>query len=698
MPRTEFKPQPPYMTYPIKQHPVPDDLVFDKVTIELPGTRKPGQTGMYRNAYWPELLTPYNQPLHTCQDVWNSGVAIGGNGPALGYRPRISTNPLKFDNKYVWYSYNEVDERRKAVGAAVSAMFEEGKLTPTEEGGYRTVGIWSINRPEWHMIDLGNQGYNMATVALYDTLGPDAVGYVMEHASLSVVFATAEKIPSLLKLKNTLPALKVIVSIDSLGNTVRPLLTQWATDKGIELYEFDEILELGRKNPAPIIPATPDTLLTICYTSGTTGNPKGAMITHGAMASGLVSTVLGDKFDPGSTFMSYLPLAHIYGRMTETFSLGAGLSIGFFSGDNLRLLEDAQILKPRIFPSVPRVLNRVYAAASVALQAGGIKGALLGKAIEVKTRQLKTTGVREHALWDALVFKKIKMLLGGNIRTITSGSAPLSADVIDFLKIAFNGDICEGYGMTENCGCCTTNFAQDRNAAGTVGVPSAVNELKLVDVPEMGYTSLDKPYPRGELCSRGTNAFSGYFKDPVNTAKTLDSEGWLYTGDVAAIDQYGHVVIIDRVKNIMKLSQGEYVALEKVENTYSTVPVLQSTFVYGDSLRDHLVAVVVPDPVQIVEVAKRVGVIPASAVVAATDRAKLDEITKSEKVYAEVMKAMNAHAKKAGLKGFETVKAVHMTNEPFTAENVLTPTFKIKRKEAHAYFQKELDALYKIKL
>ncbi|KAF8321177.1 long-chain-fatty-acid-CoA ligase [Clavulina sp. PMI_390] len=693
MAKSEFKPELPYMTFPMKEHGMPDSVTYDKVTYELPDSKKPGES-----AFWTELLTPDNQPLHTCQDVWNSGIAIGGNSPALGYRARISTKPLKFDGKYSWYSYNEVEERRKAVGAAVSAMFDEGKLTPTEEGGYRTVGIWSVNRPEWHMIDLANQGYNMVTVALYDALGPDAVGYVIEHAGLSVIFATAEKIPALLKMKTTMPALKVIISIDDLGETVRPLLSQWAADKGVELFEFDQILEMGRKKPAPIIPATPDTLLTICYTSGTTGNPKGAMITHGAMASGLVATVLGDSFTVGSTMLSYLPLAHVYARFVELLCLGVGVGIGFYSGDNLRLLEDAQILKPKIFFSVPRVLNRLYTAAAAALQAGGLKATLLGRAIEVKTRQLKETGARDHALWDMLVFRKIKMLLGGNVQAIKSGGAPLSGDVLNFLKIAFGGDVCEGYGMTENCGCCTANYALDRDAAGTVGAPSAVNELKLVDVPEMGYTSEDKPFPRGELCSRGANTFKGYFKDAENTAKTLDADGWLHTGDVAMIDAKGHVVIIDRVKNIMKLSQGEYVALEKVENTYSTVHLLQSTFVYGDSLRSHLVAVVVPDPVQIIEVAKRVGAIPATSVVATTDRAKLDEIAKDEKVYAEVMTTMNAHAKKAGLKGFETVKAIHMTNEPFTADNVLTPTFKIKRKQAATHFEKELEALYEVQV
>lgn len=212
--------------------------------------------------------------------------------------------------------------------------------------------------------------------------------------------------------------------------------------------------------------------------------------------------------------------------------------------------------------------------------------------------------------------------------------------------------------MTENCGTCCLNYADDNKSSGTVGAPQPVNEVKLVDVPEMGYTSEDKPYPRGELCTRGANHFIGYYKDPENTKKTIDAEGWIHTGDVAAVDYAGRIAIIDRVKNIMKLSQGEYVALEKVENIYSTVSLLQSCFVYGDSLRDHIVAVVVPDPVAITELSRRLGLTIAIGQLDPTNHAVLDEIVRHPKVYEEIMGSMNAEAKKAGLKGYVRINGV----------------------------------------
>jgi len=215
--------------------------------------------------------------------------------------------------------------------------------------------------------------------------------------------------------------------------------------------------------------------------------------------------------------------------------------------------------------------------------------------------------------------------------------------------------------MTENCGTCCLNYSDDNKSSGTVGAPQPVNEVKLVDVQEMGYTSEDKPYPRGELCTRGANHFIGYYKDPENTKKTIDAEGWIHTGDVAAIDYAGRIAIIDRVKNIMKLSQGEYVALEKVENIYSTVSLLQSCFVYGDSLRDHIVAIVVPDPVAITDLSRRLGLTIAVGQLDPTNRAVLDEIAKHPKVYEEIMKNMNAEARKAGLKGYVRVSNIEFS-------------------------------------
>jgi len=283
-------------------------------------------------------------------------------------------------------------------------------------------------------------------------------------------------------------------------------------------------------------------------------------------------------------------------------------------------------------------------------------------------------------------------VLGGQIETITCGSAPISKDAVDFLKIAFSCEIYEGFGMTETTAICTKTLPGDPGSSGTVGPPQSASEIKLVDVPAMGYTSLDKPGPRGELCCRGPVNLPSYYKDPKNTAAAIDDEGWLHSGDIAEIDSCGRIMIIDRMKNIMKLSQGEYVALEKIENVYSASPIIAQIYVHGDSLQDHLVAVVIPDQEQLASIASKV----VEKHVRPADVATLQAVAGDERVIKVIMAELGRQAQRAGLRGFESVKKIHISLEPFTPENdTLTPTLKIKRREAHKMYKDVLDAMYK---
>ncbi|MBA0641096.1 hypothetical protein Goklo_025685, partial [Gossypium klotzschianum] len=197
-------------------------------------------------------------------------------------------------------------------------------------------------------------------------------------------------------------------------------------------------------------------------------------------------------------------------------------------------------------------------------------------------------------LWDKLVFNKIKAKLGGRIRFLSSGASPLSPDVLDFLKICFGCRVVEGYGMTETS-CVISSMEEGDNLSGHVGSPNPACEIKLVDVPEMNYTSDDQPYPRGEICVRGPIVFQGYYKDEVQTREVLDEDGWLHTGDIGLWLSGGRLKIIDRKKNIFKLAQGEYIAPEKIENVYAKCKFIAQCFIYGDSLNSSLVAIVSVD-------------------------------------------------------------------------------------------------------
>ncbi|KAJ7261335.1 hypothetical protein B0H12DRAFT_1106331 [Mycena haematopus] len=667
--------------------PLPAHVPYDKQSVPVAGTKRPGQTAHYINGMW-GAFDPTKYRIQTLADVFLSGLSKGNDRPFLGHRPVISKQPLKFANYYEWQTYGQVDVRRRHVGSALVHLFKTGVIGG---GDLETAGIWSINRPEWQIIDIALLSYKKIGVSLYDTLGRDSVEHIINHAELTIIFATMDHIPALLKMASKTPLLKVIVSIDALTPEIRKVFTEWGQMHNILVKDLLELEALGQANLTEPIPCFPSDIASICYTSGTTNMPKGVVLTHGQFASGVVTNLFGLELPEDSSVFSYLPLAHIYGRINELASYAVGTRIGYFTGDPLRLIEDCQLLKPGFFPGVPRVLNRIYQAAMAAADVPGVRGDLFRKAYQAKLERFRATGDNTHWFWDKLVFRKLRAALGGNVLLMSSGSAPISRDVSDFLNVAFSCYFSEGYGMTETCAVGNKTWKSDAGACGTVGPPQSSNEMKLVDVPAMGYTSEDLPNPRGELHVRGANCFSGYYKDEKNTRETIDEEGWVRTGDVAEIDSCGRFKIIDRVKNIMKLAQGEYVALENIENTYSTCPVVMQIYIHGDSLQSFLVGVVVPDPVQLANIVSTLD----GKKVTADDTAALAAACKDPRVNKHIMNMLTQESKKAELKGFESLKRIHITLDPFsTDDNTMTPTMKIRRKDAYNKFKKELDALY----
>lgn len=222
----------------------------------------------------------------------------------------------------------------------------------------------------------------------------------------------------------------------------------------------------------------------------------------------------------------------------------------------------------------------------------------LNRGIQVKINNLSKNGGVKDVIYDTLVFKNFKKVLGGKVRIILTGSAPISNEVLSFFKIAFSCRVFEAYGQTETTGGFTITNSKD-GSSGHVGGVFPHNEMKLLDVPEMDYTSEDTidgvKQPRGEILCRGFNTFKGYFKAPEKTKETMDEDGWVYTGDIGQILPNGALRIIDRKKNIFKLAQGEYIAAEKLEIAFSKLEIVKQIFIYGDSLQSYLVAVIVPE-------------------------------------------------------------------------------------------------------
>ncbi|KAL0979436.1 hypothetical protein UPYG_G00185030 [Umbra pygmaea] len=614
------------------------------------------------------LLEFYFDDTRTAYDMFQRGLRVTGDGPCLGFR--------KPGEPYQWISYTEVAEQAQLLG---SGLLEKG-CQPNPE---QFVGIFAQNRPEWIISELACYTYSMVVVPLYDTLGEEAMVHILNLAEISLVICDKEeKAVSLLvnKEKGVTSSLSCLV----LFNACSDAIVERGKNCGVEIVQLAELLELGRHNLKDPMPPKPQDLAVVCFTSGTTGKPKGAMITHGNIASNTSSVI---KILEGSFVMqkddvsiSYLPLAHMFERMIQVTMFCHGARVGFYQGDVSLLMDDIKTLKPTFFPVVPRLLNRIYdkIIGSVTSPLGR---AIMHYAVRRKQAELCGGVVRNNSLWDRLVFNRIQANLGGNVRFILTASAPISPTVLSFLRATLGCLIFEGYGQTECTAGCTFSMPGDWSA-GHVGAPLPCAMVKLVDIPDMNYYAKNG---EGEICIRGPSVFRGYLKDKERTDEALDSDGWLHSGDVGQWLPNGTLRITDRKKHIFKLSQGEYIAPEKIENVYMRcVPVLQ-VFVHGDSLQSHLVAIVVPDPEVFTDWIKDKGI-----------KGSFEELCRNQEVKKAVLEDMTTVGKEAGLKSFEQVKDLYLHSEMFSVSNgLLTPTLKSRRTDICRVFQEQIANMYR---
>ncbi|NXV07687.1 ACSL5 ligase, partial [Cettia cetti] len=613
------------------------------------------------------LLSYYFEDAKTLYEAFQRGVNISGNGDCLGYR--------KTKQPYQWLTYKQVSDRTKYLG---SGLLQKG----CQPSSNQFIGIFAQNRPEWVISEYACYTYSMVAVPLYDTLGPEAIVYIVNKADISVVICdTPAKAEVLLKNcedKKT-PCLKIIVLMDLFDKELKDR----GAKVGIEILSLQEVEELGRNNIREPVPPKPEDLSVVCFTSGTTGNPKGAMLTHQNVVSNAAAflrcTENTIELTSSDVVISYLPLAHMFERVVQAVIYSCGAKVGFFQGDIKLLTDDMKTLKPTLFPVVPRLLNRVYDK----IQSGAntpVKHYLLKFAVFMKMAEIKQGIFRNDSIWDKLVFKKVQETMGGRVRIMVTGAAPISPSVLTFLRAALGCQIFEAYGQTE-CSAGSTFSMPGDWTTGHVGAPLACNIIKLDDVEEMSYFSSNN---EGEVCIKGPNVFKGYLKDPEKTAEAIDKDGWLHTGDIGKWLPNGTLKIIDRKKNIFKLAQGEYIAPEKIENVYIRSAPVAQVFVHGESLRSFLIGIVVPDAEMLPEFAAKLGV-----------KGSFEELCKNPAVKKAILDDMIRLGREAGLKSFEQVKDLYIHTELFSVENgLLTPTLKAKRGDLVKFFQKEIEALY----
>nr|KAF6480706.1 hypothetical protein HJG59_010563 [Molossus molossus] len=601
----------------------------------------------------PKLLTHYYDDAKTMYQVFRRGLSISGNGPCLGFR--------KPKQPYQWLSYQEVADRAEFLG---SGLLQHNCKACTDQ----FIGIFAQNRPEWIIAELACYTYSMVVVPLYDTLGPGAIRYIINTADISTVIVDKPQKAQLLlehvERKET-PGLKLIILMEPFEEALK--------DRGQEcrvvIKSMQAVEDCGQRNARVPVPPKPSDLSIVCFTSGTTGNPKGAMLTHGNVVadfSGFLKVtekVIFPRQD--DVLISFLPLAHMFERVIQSVVYCHGGRVGFFQGDIRLLSDDMKALCPTIFPVVPRLLNRMYD--KIFSQADTpLKRWLLEFAAKRKQAEVRSGIIRNDSIWDELFFNKIQASLGGCVRMIVTGSAPASPTVLGFLRAALGCQVYEGYGQTECTAGCTFTTPGDWTS-GHVGAPLPCNHIKLIDVEELNYWTCKG---EGEICVRGPNVFKGYLKDPEKTKEALDSDGWLHTGDIG------------------QWLPGEYVAPEKIENIYIRSEPVAQIYVHGDSLQAFLVGIVVPDPEVMPSWGLKRGIEGTYA-----------ELCENKELKKAILEDMVRLGKESGLHSFEQVKAIHIHSDMFSVQNgLLTPTLKAKRPELREYFKKQIEELYSISM
>jgi long-chain acyl-CoA synthetase len=530
------------------------------------------------------------------------------------------------------------------------------------------IAILSENRPEWPIADVSSLLIGAVTVPLYTTLTADQTAFALGDAGCRVIFVSSgQQLHKVISILSKTHIEKVVV-MDELEFTgdLAPFADRCATMRDIT-QQGPEDLDAEIEGQARAI--TPDDLATIVYTSGTTGTSKGAMLTHGNIASNIQCSLLGFNMRPGLVSISFLPLCHITARHVDFSMLYHGVTLAYCPFIE-RLPEALLEVKPSLFVAVPRVYEKIYAQAERQAQ-GFPKRTIYDWALAVGREHKpdilagKIPTSRSWRLAYKLVFSKIRAGMGGKVETFISGGAPLGRELAEWYA-SVGIRIHEGYGLTETSPVIAVNTPVNHRI-GTVGKTLANLEVRIAD--------------DGEILVRGPSVFKGYWNRPEETRAALE-DGWFKTGDIGNIDADGYLSVTDRKKDLIKTSGGKFIAPQPIENALKLNPYVGIAAILGDR-RKFPAVMISPNFVRLEEWARANGI-------AFSSRAELVANPKVQSLYEGIVEEQNQN-----LARFEKLKRVMLVPDEFTLDNgALTPTLKLRRRVIEERYKKQIDELY----
>jgi long-chain acyl-CoA synthetase len=561
-----------------------------------------------------------------------------------------------------WQSISSEEFLRRVAG--LSTAFVELGVKPGDR-----VGLFAANRPEWHTADFAITGAGGVTVPIYFNESPDRITYILKHCGAKFVFAAgAAQMQKLQSLRAQLPELEQVVIADCgpdlPGDCLRyETLISAATGADVASY---------RLRASQVLPGQ---LASIIYTSGTTGEPKGVMLTHTNFCSNVTDSCANVKFDSkDDVAVSFLPLAHVYGRMLDYVHLFHGITIAYVEAVE-HVAQALLEIRPTLLAAVPRVFEKIYTRViEQGSKQTGYKRKIFDWAMQVASRsalwrsgEQNTTSQIKLAwgLADKLVYSKIREGTGGKLRLVFSGGAPIAKELAEFFW-AIGVPIYQGYGLTETSPVLTSNYPDNR--MGSSGIPIPNVELRIAE--------------DGEILAKGPCIMQGYYKSAEATREVLSTDGWFSTGDIGYLDKDNYLFITDRKKDLIKTAAGKFVAPQPIENALKTSRFILNAVVVGDK-RKFISALIVPNPNTVAAKAAEQG-IKFSSNKEMADHPFVRQLIESE------VKRLTAN-----LAQYETIKRFALLPEDFTFDNGgLTFTLKLRRRVVEQQFHDVIEHLY----